>query len=72
MLNNMIHKIGEKGRDDPGVFDDAKDYVFRAMELDAFPGLLNLGRPLFRVFKRSNLSSTLKGVLARPGRLGAV
>ena len=32
--------IEEQGRDDPEVFDDAKDYVFQAMERDAFPGFL--------------------------------
>ncbi|KKA29955.1 hypothetical protein TD95_003782 [Thielaviopsis punctulata] len=32
--------IQEHGRDDPEVFDVAKDYVFQAMERDAFPGFL--------------------------------
>ncbi|KAL2261793.1 hypothetical protein VTK26DRAFT_3340 [Humicola hyalothermophila] len=32
--------IEEHGRDDPEVFDVAKDYVFQAMERDAFPGFL--------------------------------
>lgn len=32
--------IEEYGRDDPEVFDVAKDYVFQAMERDAFPGFL--------------------------------
>ena len=40
MLNRIIHAIEEEGRDDPEVFDDAKDYVFQAMERDAFPGFL--------------------------------
>ncbi|RMZ80986.1 hypothetical protein DV738_g2501, partial [Chaetothyriales sp. CBS 135597] len=40
MLNRIIHNIEEEGRDDPEVFDDAKDYVFQAMERDAFPGFL--------------------------------
>jgi hypothetical protein len=40
MLNRIIHSIEEEGRDDPEVFDDAKDYVFQAMERDAFPGFL--------------------------------
>ncbi|KAK0617979.1 RGS domain-containing protein [Bombardia bombarda] len=34
--------IEEFGRDDPEVFDVAKDYVFQAMERDAFPGFLRM------------------------------
>lgn len=34
--------IEEEGRDDPEVFDVAKDYVFQAMERDAFPGFLRM------------------------------
>lgn len=40
MVNRIIRAIEEEGRDDPEVFDDAKDYVFQAMERDAFPGFL--------------------------------
>jgi hypothetical protein len=40
ILDRIIHSIEEEGRDDPEVFDDAKDYVFQAMERDAFPGFL--------------------------------
>lgn len=40
ILNDVIHEIEENGRDDPEVFDAAKDYVFQAMERDAFPGFL--------------------------------
>lgn len=40
MVDRMIHAIEEEGRDDPEVFDDAKDYVFQAMERDAYPGFL--------------------------------
>ena len=40
MLHRIIRAIEEEGRDDPEVFDDAKDYVFQAMERDAFPGFL--------------------------------
>jgi hypothetical protein len=40
MLNRIVRAIEEEGRDDPEVFDDAKDYVFQAMERDAFPGFL--------------------------------
>jgi len=34
--------VEEHGRDDPEVFDVAKDYVFQAMERDAFPGFLRM------------------------------
>ncbi|KJZ77514.1 hypothetical protein HIM_03238 [Hirsutella minnesotensis 3608] len=34
--------IEDQGRDDPEVFDVAKDYVFQAMERDAFPGFLRM------------------------------
>ncbi|ERF75345.1 hypothetical protein EPUS_00138 [Endocarpon pusillum Z07020] len=40
ILNRIIHAIEEEGRDDPEVFNDAKEYVFQAMERDAFPGFL--------------------------------
>jgi Regulator of G protein signaling domain len=40
ILNSIIHAIEEAGRDDPEVFNDAKEYVFQAMERDAFPGFL--------------------------------
>jgi Regulator of G protein signaling domain len=40
ILNQIIHAIEEAGRDDPEVFNDAKEYVFQAMERDAFPGFL--------------------------------
>ncbi len=37
---HIQHAIEDEGRDDPEVFDAAKDYVFQAMERDAFPGFL--------------------------------
>ena len=40
ILNHIIHAIEEEGRDDPEVFNDAKEYVFQAMERDAFSGFL--------------------------------
>lgn len=40
ILNNITNDIEREGRDDPEVFDAAKDYVFQAMERDAFPGFL--------------------------------
>ena len=40
MVSTIINMIEDDGRDDPEVFDPAKDYVFQAMERDAFPGFL--------------------------------
>lgn len=40
ILNEITNSIEREGRDDPEVFDAAKDYVFQAMERDAFPGFL--------------------------------
>ncbi|KAL1969571.1 hypothetical protein VTN77DRAFT_9009 [Rasamsonia byssochlamydoides] len=40
MANSIIDMVERDGRDDPEVFDTAKDYVFQAMERDAFPGFL--------------------------------
>lgn len=40
MVSTVINLIEDDGRDDPEVFDPAKDYVFQAMERDAFPGFL--------------------------------
>lgn len=36
----ITREIEEGNRDDPELFDVAKDYVFQAMERDAFPGFL--------------------------------
>ena len=40
ILQDITTSIEEEGRDDPEVFDAAKDYTFQAMERDAFPGFL--------------------------------
>ena len=40
IVNDITTSIEEEGRDDPEVFDAAKDYTFQAMERDAFPGFL--------------------------------
>lgn len=40
ILADVTESIEEQGRDDPEVFDAAKDYVFQAMERDAYPGFL--------------------------------
>ena len=40
ILNDIVDAIENEHRDDPELFDAAKDYVFQAMERDAFPGFL--------------------------------
>lgn len=40
LVEEITMAIEQFGRDDPEVFDAAKDYVFQAMERDAFPGFL--------------------------------
>ena len=40
ILQDITSSIEDEGRDDPEVFDAAKDYTFQAMERDAFPGFL--------------------------------
>jgi hypothetical protein len=40
MVTSIIDNVERDGRDDPEVFDPAKDYVFQAMERDAFPSFL--------------------------------
>lgn len=42
IMHDVTTAIEEHGRDDPEVFDVAKDYVFQAMERDAFPGFLRM------------------------------
>lgn len=40
ILHDITTSIEDDGRDDPEVFDAAKDYTFQAIERDAFPGFL--------------------------------
>lgn len=42
ITHDITVAIEELGRDDPEVFDAAKDYVYQAMERDAFPGFLRM------------------------------
>ena len=67
MRNEIICMIEDEGRDDPEVFDDPKDFVFQAMERDAFPRFLQA-----KVF--GNLvqqSITVRLVMAGASLLGA-
>jgi hypothetical protein len=42
ITHEITISIEDRGRDDPEVFDAAKDYVYQAMERDAFPGFLRM------------------------------
>ncbi|KAK1481834.1 hypothetical protein CCUS01_15940 [Colletotrichum cuscutae] len=42
ITQDVTTSIEDFGRDDPEVFDVAKDYVFQAMERDAFPNFLRM------------------------------
>ncbi|TIA31792.1 hypothetical protein D6C78_08676 [Aureobasidium pullulans] len=52
ITDTLLEEV-ENGRHDPEIFDAAKDYVLQIMERDYFPGFINLGRPLFRLFRKS-------------------
>lgn len=66
MVDRMISAIEDEGRDDPEVFDDAKDYVFQAMERDAFPGFLQ-AKALGNLVPLSILLRLIIGLLALGG-----
>ncbi|KAI1206773.1 acyl transferase/acyl hydrolase/lysophospholipase [Annulohypoxylon truncatum] len=51
---DIVTQIEEFGRDDPEVFDMAKDHVFQAIERDAYPRFLNLSQRPFRMFRGSH------------------
>lgn len=63
ILNQVTTAIEEQGRDDPEVFDDAKDYVFQAMERDAFPGFLR-SKALGNIVPPSMMLRLILGLLA--------
>ena len=68
-INNAVtHAIENDGRDDPEVFDAAKDYVFQAMERDAFPGFLR-SKALGNLVPPSIMLRLILGLLALFGAL---
>jgi hypothetical protein len=68
--HNITHEITlsieERGRDDPEVFDAAIDYVFQAMERDAFPGFLRM-KALGNLVPPSMMMRLIIGLLAMFG-----
>ena len=70
ILNDIVISIEDDHRDDPEVFDAAKDYVFQAMERDAFPGFLR-SKALGNLVPPSMFARLVLGLLAIFGGLWA-
>ena len=70
ILNDIITSIEDDHRDDPEVFDAAKDYVFQAMERDAFPGFLR-SKALGNLVPPSMFARLILGLIATFGGLWA-
>lgn len=68
ILNDITNNIEKEGRDDPEVFDAAKDYVFQAMERDAFPGFLR-AKALGNIVAPSMMLRLITGLIALFGAL---
>jgi Regulator of G protein signaling domain len=66
ILNEISSAIEEQGRDDPEVFDEAKDYVFQAMERDAYPGFLR-AKALGNLVPPSSMLRLILGLLGMFG-----
>jgi len=66
ITQDITISIEERGRDDPEVFDAAKDYVFQAMERDAFPGFLRM-KALGNLVPPSMMLRLIIGLLAMFG-----
>lgn len=63
ILEQVTDAIENQGRDDPEVFDAAKDYVFQAMERDAFPGFLR-AKALGNIVQPSMMLRLVVGLVA--------
>ena len=63
IMDDITQAIETEGRDDPEVFDAAKDYVFQAMERDAFPGFLRY-KALGNIVQPSMLLRLIIGLVA--------
>jgi hypothetical protein len=66
ILLAISQAIEVDGRDDPDVFLEAKDYVFQAMERDAFPGFLR-SKALGNLVPASVMLRLVIGLLAMFG-----
>lgn len=63
IMDSITKDIEQEGRDDPEVFDAAKDYVFQAMERDAFPGFLRV-KALGNIVQPSMLLRLIIGLIS--------
>jgi hypothetical protein len=63
MVVDIQSAIEKDGRDDPEVFDGAREYVFQAMERDAFPGFLR-AKALGNVVRFDALLRLILGLLS--------
>lgn len=63
ILSDITNAIEKEGRDDPEIFDAAKDYVFQAMERDAFPGFLR-AKALGNIVQPSVLLRLILGLVS--------
>jgi len=70
ITHEITVSIEDRGRDDPEVFDAAKDYVFQAMERDAFPGFLR-AKALGNLVPPSLMMRLIIGLLAMFGAFWA-
>lgn len=70
MVEEIEDAIDAQGRDDPEMFDAAKDYVFQAIERDAFPGFLR-SKALGNLIPLSLMVRLIVGLLAIFGGLWA-
>lgn len=70
ITQDVTMAIEELGRDDPEVFDVAKDYVFQAMERDAFPGFLRM-KALGNLIPPTLILRLIVGLLAMFGAFWA-
>lgn len=66
ITSDITAAIEQEGRDDPEVFDVAKDYVFQAMERDAFPGFLR-ARALGNLIPPTIIARLILGLIAMFG-----
>ncbi|KAI1334338.1 RGS domain-containing protein [Xylariaceae sp. FL0016] len=66
ITQDITTAIEQDGRDDPEVFDVAKDYVFQAMERDAFPGFLR-ARALGNLIPPTIVARLILGLVAMFG-----
>lgn len=66
ITHEITVSIEDRGRDDPEVFDAAKDYVFQAMERDAFPGFLRM-KALGNLVPSSMVMRLIVGLLSMFG-----